>query len=160
MYDQMKIIDLFIDSEPIVLYILYGNPKTDTSSFGYFYGFEYKGTYYGDYELTQELYIEFAYTTSIVDTIIQEYDPHSVIPTESEVTFNSYDHIRMGYISQNVQLYPISNGEPECVDQPDCHRPCHKKFLREGGCSTSPQEQYNPDNYVDAIYPFWCDWLS
>ena len=40
------------------------------------------------------------------------------------------------------------NYDQECLDNGNCHRPCHKKFLAvEGECNREFKMKYNPSDY-------------
>ena len=96
--------------------------------------------------------------TGIIDRTTIDYPAHTYIPADID-TNESLTKMIVSYIdttleSSEVNLYPFPEPNPTCVDHEDCHRPCHKKFLRDEGCSSTPQLQYNPENFAGLTYPF------
>ena len=121
-----------------------------------YFGWTWRGTYYGDYEQPSDTSSTEFGTTGVVTSDITEHAPHSKILdySISPEEFLEIARTSVHWAKTDLDLYPHPEIETQCVDHEDCHRPCHKKFLRDGECSTTPQEQYDPSNFLDVIYPF------
>ena len=71
----------------------------------YYYGIEYQGTYYGDFEVAQQEFYDFVLQDGIISTILYNHAPHSVIPTETEETWQVIAFSSTGWGIQNIDVY-------------------------------------------------------
>ena len=57
--------------------------------------------------------------------------------------------------NEEEEVPPLTEGSDKCSNDPNCKRPCHKKFLKDHQCSDKPQPHYDPANFSNVNYNFW-----
>ena len=120
------------------------------------YGYDFNGEYCGDFEISVDDFPD-AYGNHDFSKIIKKHPANTFIPYPLPDCNPLYQatgvDMTLAHCDDDNGVgggYNPPEDDSDCLDNANCHRPCHKKFLKTNGECTKFAGKYNPTDYSDT----------